>query len=88
MRAFAITVVESRQKWYVHNRLRVKGRAAKASVPFREKETVMTEKRQGSLLRLGLAAALALGLLPATALAEPASTHIETPPQSFSRTGA
>lgn len=40
----------------------------------------MREKRQGSLLRLGLAAALACGMTPAVALAEPEGEFIETPP--------
>ena len=42
----------------------------------------MREKRQGSLLRLGLAAVLACGMLPAVALAEPEAQITETPPPS------
>ena len=42
----------------------------------------MREKRRGSLLRLGLAAALACGMMPATALAEPEGQITETPPPS------
>ena len=42
----------------------------------------MKEKRQGSLLRLGLAAALACGMAPAVALAEPEAQITETPPPS------
>ena len=40
----------------------------------------MRETRRGSLLRLGLAAALACGMVPAAALAEPEGQIIETPP--------
>lgn len=40
----------------------------------------MREKRRGSLARLGLAAALVWGLVPATALAD-AEMAAETPPQ-------
>ncbi|WP_255202147.1 hypothetical protein [Adlercreutzia caecimuris] len=40
----------------------------------------MREKRRGSLLRLGLAAALACGMVPAAALAEPEGQITETPP--------
>ena len=40
----------------------------------------MREKRRGSLLRLGLAAVLACGMLPAAALAEPEGQSTETPP--------
>ncbi len=40
----------------------------------------MKEKRQGSLLRLGLAAALACGMAPAAAFAEPQAQITETPP--------
>ena len=40
----------------------------------------MREKRQGSLLSLGLAAMLACGMLPVTAAAEPEGTFTETPP--------
>ncbi|MCR2027287.1 hypothetical protein [Adlercreutzia muris] len=40
----------------------------------------MREKRRGSLLRLGLAAALACGMAPAAALAEPEGQGTETPP--------
>ena len=42
----------------------------------------MRERRQGSLLSLGLAAALACGMVPAAALAEPEGQIIETPPPS------
>lgn len=42
----------------------------------------MRERRQGSLLRLGLAAALACGMMPAVALAEPEAQITETPPPS------
>ncbi len=41
----------------------------------------MREKRSRSLLRLGLAAVLACGMLPATAAAEPEDQITETPPQ-------
>ena len=41
----------------------------------------MNEKRRGSLLRLGLAAALTCGLLPATALAQPEAGKAQTPPR-------
>ncbi len=40
----------------------------------------MREKRAVSLLSLGLAAALACGMVPAAALAEPEGQIIETPP--------
>ena len=40
----------------------------------------MREKRRGSLLRLGLAAALACGMMPAAALAEPEGQGTQTPP--------
>ncbi|MCR2028149.1 hypothetical protein [Adlercreutzia muris] len=40
----------------------------------------MREKRRGSLLRLGLAAALACGMMPAAAFAEPEGQITETPP--------
>ncbi len=40
----------------------------------------MRERRRGSLLRLGLAAALACGMVPAAALAEPQDQITETPP--------
>ena len=40
----------------------------------------MKEKRSRSLLRLGLAAALACGMTPAVALAEPEAQNTETPP--------
>lgn len=40
----------------------------------------MRERQRGTLARLALAAALALGISPATALAEDAQS-IETPPQ-------
>ena len=40
----------------------------------------MREKRSRSLLRLGLAAVLACGMLPATAAAEPEGEFTETPP--------
>ena len=40
----------------------------------------MRERRQGSLLSLGLAAALACGMVPAAALAEPEDQITETPP--------
>ncbi len=40
----------------------------------------MRERRQGSLLSLGLAAALVCGMVPAAALAEPEGQIIETPP--------
>ena len=40
----------------------------------------MREKRRGSLLSLGLAAALACGMVPAAALAEPPAKITETPP--------
>ena len=40
----------------------------------------MRDKRRGSLLRLGLAAALACGMMPAAALAEPEGQITETPP--------
>ena len=40
----------------------------------------MREKRSRSLLRLGLAAVLACGMLPATAAAEPEGQITETPP--------
>ena len=42
----------------------------------------MREKRRGSLLSLGLAAALACGMVPALALAEPEGQGTETPPPS------
>ena len=42
----------------------------------------MREKRRGSLLRLGLAAVLACGMLPAAAFAEPEGQITETPPPS------
>ncbi len=42
----------------------------------------MREKRRGSLLRLGMAAALALGMLPAAAFADPETQVTETPPRS------
>ena len=42
----------------------------------------MREKRRGSLLSLGLAAALACGMVPAAALAEPQDQITETPPPS------
>ena len=41
----------------------------------------MRERRQGSLLRLGLAAALACGMMPAAACAEPEAQITEPPPQ-------
>ena len=40
----------------------------------------MREKRAVSLLTLGLAAALACGMVPAAALAEPEGQGPETPP--------
>ena len=40
----------------------------------------MREKRRGSLLSLGLAAALACGMMPAAALAESEGQSTETPP--------
>ena len=40
----------------------------------------MSEKRRGSLLRLGMAAALALGMVPAAAFADPENDFTETPP--------
>ena len=40
----------------------------------------MREKRRGSLLSLGLAAALACGMVPAAALAEPQAKITEPPP--------
>ncbi len=40
----------------------------------------MREKRRGSLLRLGMAAALALGMTPAAAFADPGAEITETPP--------
>ena len=40
----------------------------------------MREKRAVSLLTLGLAAALACGMAPAVALAEPEGQGTETPP--------
>ena len=40
----------------------------------------MRERRQGSLLSLGLAAALACGMMPAAALAESEGQITETPP--------
>ena len=40
----------------------------------------MREKRRGSLLRLGLAAALACGMAPAVAFAAPEAQITETPP--------
>ena len=40
----------------------------------------MREKRAVSLLSLGLAAALACGMFPAAALAEPEGEFTETPP--------
>ena len=40
----------------------------------------MREKRAVSLLSLGLAAALACGMVPAAALAEPQDQITETPP--------
>ena len=40
----------------------------------------MREKRSRSLLRLGLAAALACGMMPAAAFATPEAPIIETPP--------
>ena len=40
----------------------------------------MREKRRGSLLSLGLAAALACGMTPAVALAEPEGQGTQTPP--------
>ncbi len=40
----------------------------------------MPTKRRGSLLRLGLAAALACGMMPAAALASPEDPSTETPP--------
>ena len=40
----------------------------------------MREKRRGSLLRLGLAAALACGMAPAAAFAAPEVQITETPP--------
>ncbi|WP_304598163.1 hypothetical protein [Adlercreutzia caecimuris] len=42
----------------------------------------MREKRSRSLLSLGLAAALACGMVPAAALAEPEGQITETPPPS------
>ena len=57
----------------------VRPRAEKA--PERRR-TTMREKRQGSLLRLGLAAVLACGMLPAVALAEPEAQITQTPPPS------
>lgn len=42
----------------------------------------MREKRRGSLLRLGMAAALALGMTPAAAFADPGAEITETPPPS------
>ncbi len=42
----------------------------------------MREKRRGSLLSLGLAAALACGMMPAAALAESEGQITETPPPS------
>lgn len=42
----------------------------------------MPTKRRGSLLRLGLAAALACGMMPAAALASPEGPSTETPPPS------
>ena len=40
----------------------------------------MRDTRRGSLLSLGLAAALACGMMPAAALAEPEGQITETPP--------
>ena len=40
----------------------------------------MREKRRGSLLRLGLAAALACGMAPAAAFAQPEQRIEQTPP--------
>ena len=40
----------------------------------------MRAKRQRPLLSLGLAAALACGMMPAAALAEPEGQGTETPP--------
>ena len=40
----------------------------------------MSERRRGSLLRLGLAVALTCGMVPATALAMPKIANMETPP--------
>ncbi|WP_304426994.1 hypothetical protein [uncultured Adlercreutzia sp.] len=40
----------------------------------------MREKRRGSLFRLGLAAVLAAGLVPAAAFADPEADFAETPP--------
>ncbi|WP_296011878.1 hypothetical protein [uncultured Adlercreutzia sp.] len=40
----------------------------------------MREKRRGSLFRLGLAAVLAAGLVPAAAFADPDAEITETPP--------
>ena len=42
----------------------------------------MSEKRRGSLFRLGMAAALALGMVPAAAFADPEGDFAETPPRS------
>ena len=42
----------------------------------------MSEKRRGSLFRLGMAAALALGMVPAAAFADPEAQVTETPPRS------
>ena len=42
----------------------------------------MSEKRRGSLFRLGLAAVLAAGLVPAAAFADPEADFAETPPPS------
>lgn len=42
----------------------------------------MSEKRRGSLLRLGLAAVLACGMIPAAAFADPDVQIEETPPPS------
>lgn len=40
----------------------------------------MSERRRGSLLRLGLAVVLTCGMVPATALAVPKGANMETPP--------
>ncbi len=42
----------------------------------------MREKRRGSLFRLGMAAVLTVGLIPAAAFADPDTEFTETPPRS------
>ena len=58
----------------------ISGLTSRLQETHERRRPIMSEKRRGSLFRLGMAAVLAAGLVPAAAFADPEADFTETPP--------